>query len=283
MKETVTYINDSLKDIYPSNEIGSFTRLIMEQVCGLKPHNLLFCKDKEISETEKAKIRQIVARLQKEEPIQYILGIADFYGRTFAVTPSVLIPRPETEELVERIIVDYEDSKEVKILDVGTGSGCIGITLRRQLRQSEVIAVDISADAIQIARKNARHLGVPVIFIQTDILSLKKSEMDIPFIFDVIVSNPPYVKNSEKAAMDKNVLEYEPHEALFVPDEDPLVFYRQIARLGKKKLKKEGRLYFEINAQCGQMMKEMLENEGYCQIELIQDIFGKDRIVKAHV
>lgn len=282
MIETVDYIKNSLKDIYPPGEIGSFTRLILEQVCGLKPHNLLFCKDKQLSETEKSTIRQIVERLKVQEPIQYVLGTADFYGQSFFVNPSVLIPRPETEELVERVILDYED-KEVKILDVGTGSGCIGITLKRHLKNSEIIAVDISAPALETARKNARHLGAPVIFIRTDILSLEKSDLNIPFIFDVIVSNPPYVKNSEKACMEKNVLDHEPHQALFVPDDDPLIFYRQIARLGKKKLKKEGRLYFEINAQCGPAMKEMLEHEGYKEIELFQDIFGKDRIIKADV
>lgn len=282
MIETVDYIKNSLKDMYPPGEIGSFTRLILEQVCGLKPHNLLFCKDKQLSETEKSTIRQIVERLKVQEPIQYVLGTADFYGQSFFVNPSVLIPRPETEELVERVILDYED-KEVKILDVGTGSGCIGITLKRHLKNSEIIAVDISAPALETARKNARHLGASVIFIRTDILSLEKSDLNIPFIFDVIVSNPPYVKNSEKACMEKNVLDHEPHQALFVPDDDPLIFYRQIARLGKKKLKKEGRLYFEINAQCGPAMQDMLEHEGYKEIELFQDIFGKDRIIKAHV
>lgn len=282
MIETVDYIKNSLKDMYPPGEIGSFTRLILEQVCGLKPHNLLFCKDKQLSETEKSTIRQIVERLKVQEPIQYVLGTADFYGQSFFVNPSVLIPRPETEELVERVILDYED-KEVKILDVGTGSGCIGITLKRHLKNSEIIAVDISAPALETARKNARHLGASVIFIRTDILSLEKSDLNIPFIFDVIVSNPPYVKNSEKACMEKNVLDHEPHQALFVPDDDPLIFYRQIARLGKKKLKKEGRLYFEINAQCGPAMQEMLEHEGYKEIELFPDIFGKDRIIKAHV
>lgn len=282
MIETVAYIKNSLKDSYPSSEIGSFTRLIMEQVCGLKPHNLLFCKDKQLSETEKTKIRQIVERLKTHEPIQYILGKADFYGRLFQVGPSVLIPRPETEELVERVIEDY-NGKEVKILDAGTGSGCIAVTLKRYLKTSEIIAVDISAAALEIARKNARSQGTSIIFIRTDLLSLQKSDMDIPFIFDVIVSNPPYVKNSEKAFMEKNVLDYEPHQALFVPDDDPLIFYRQIAQLGKRKLKKEGQLYFEINAQCGQEMKEMLEYEGYQKIELFQDIFGKDRIIKAHV
>lgn len=282
MIETVDYIKNSLKEIYPPAEIGSFTRLILEKICGLKPHNLLFCKDKQLSETEKSTIRQIVERLKAEEPIQYVLGTADFYGHSFFVNPSVLIPRPETEELVERVILDYE-YKEVKILDAGTGSGCIGITLKRHLKRAEIIAADISAGALETARKNARHQGTPITFIRTDLLSLEKSDLNIPFIFDAIVSNPPYVKNSEKANMEKNVLDYEPHQALFVPDEDPLIFYRQIARLGKKKLKKEGRLYFEINAQCGPGIKEMLEKEGYREIELFQDIFGKDRIIKAHV
>lgn len=282
MTETVAYIYNSLKDIYPSGEIGSFTRLIMDRVCGIQPHKFLFCKDKELSDTEKSRIREIVERLKKSEPIQYILGISDFYGLEFIVSPGVLIPRPETEELVELIIQDFENQSP-KILDIGAGSGCIAITLGKYLKSAEVFAVDISGEALATARKNARKNGVPVTFIQTDILSLDKSVMDIPFLFDIIVSNPPYVKESEKSTMEKNVLNYEPHQALFVSDNDPLLFYRCIARFGKIKLKKAGHLYFEINAQCGQETKEMLETEGYRNIELIRDISGNDRIIKAQL
>lgn len=280
MTETVAYINDSLKDLYPKSEIGSFTRLIMERVCNLQPHNLMFCKDKKLSGSEKERIQEIVMQLQNSVPIQYALGIADFYGLEFEVNPSVLIPRPETEELVELIIKDSED-KEVKILDIGTGSGCIAIALGKYLKKSEVIAVDVSVTALDTARKNAKRAGVPVTFIHTDILSSEKSDMDIPFLFDIIVSNPPYVKESEKITMERNVLDYEPHLALFVSDNDPLLFYRHIAQLGKNKLKREGYLYFEINAQCGILTSDMLQEEGYRNIELIQDLSGNDRIIKA--
>lgn len=282
MTETVAYIHNSLKEIYSPGEIGSFTRLIMERICGIQPHKLLFGKDTELSDTEKSGIREIVERLKKSEPIQYIFGIADFYGLEFTVNPTVLIPRPETEELVELIIRDFENQSP-KILDIGTGSGCIAITLRKFLKSAEVIAVDISENALITARKNAKKNNAPITFIRTDILSQDKSVMDIPFLFDVIVSNPPYVKESEKKAMEKNVLNYEPHQALFVSDNDPLLFYRHIAKFGKIKLKKTGSLYFEINAQCGQETCEMLEAEGYKNIRLIQDISGNDRIIKAQI
>ena len=225
MTETIAYIKESLRDLYPSSEVSSLVRLIMERVCNIQPHHFLFCKDKELPESEKSRIHDIVERLKQMEPIQYILGTADFYSLQFEVDPSVLIPRPETEELVEH--------------------------------------------------------NTTVTFIQTDILDPEKAEMDIPFILDVIVSNPPYIKEEEKKDMERNVLDYEPHLALFVPDNDPLLYYWHIAHFGKKKLRRNGHLYFEINAACGNMVVEMLEEEGYKNIELIQDLSGKDRIIKA--
>ena len=252
----------------------------MERVCNILPHHFLFCKDKELSESEKKRIHEIVERLKQMEPIQYILGTADFYSLLFEVNPSVLIPRPETEELVERVIIDNAD-KKIKILDIGTGSGCIAVTLRKHLKKASVIAADISAEALATARRNAKLNNATITFIQTDILNPEKAEADIPFILDVIVSNPPYIKEEEKKDMEKNVLDYEPHLALFVPDNNPLLYYWHIAHFGKKKLKKDGLLYFEINAACGKMVVEMLEKEGYKDIELIQDLSGKDRIIKA--
>ena len=255
MTETIAYIKESLRDLYPSSEVSSLVRLIMERVCNIQPHHFLFCKDKELPESEKSRIHDIVERLKQMEPIQYILGTADFYSLQFEVDPSVLIPRPETEELVEQVILDNADQK-IKILDIGTGSGCI-------------------------ARRNAKRNNTTVTFIQTDILDPEKAEMDIPFILDVIVSNPPYIKEEEKKDMERNVLDYEPHLALFVPDNDPLLYYWHIAHFGKKKLRRNGHLYFEINAACGNMVVEMLEEEGYKNIELIQDLSGRDRIIKA--
>ena len=280
MTETLAYINESLKDLYPPSEISSLVRLIMERVSNIQPHHFLFCKDKILPEAEKNRIHEIVERLKEMEPIQYILGTADFYSLQFEVNPSVLIPRPETEELVEQVIIDNE-GKKIKILDIGTGSGCIAVTLRKHLKQASIIATDISTEALDTARRNAKRNNATITFIQTDILNPEKAEMDIPFILDVIVSNPPYIKEEEKIDMERNVLDYEPHIALFVPDNDPLLYYWHIAHFGKKKLRRNGRLYFEINAAYGSMVVEMLEEEGYKDIELIQDLSGKDRIVKA--
>lgn len=281
MTETVSYINESLKDLYLSTEISSFTRLIMEHVCGLLPHQLLLGIDTELSETEKCRIREIIGRLQQHEPIQYILGETNFYGLTFKVNPSVLIPRPETEELVERVIADYTE-KAINVLDIGTGSGCIAISLARHLKQATVAALDISPEALEVARQNAVCNQVSVSFQEIDILSVPQTTSFLADKkFNCIVSNPPYVMNKEKEVMEQNVLAYEPHLALFVPDEDPLLFYRTIARFGQAALLAGGHLYFEINAQCGQQTVDMLQQEGYKNIELIQDLSGNDRITKA--
>lgn len=280
MTETIAYINNSLKELYPKSEINSLVRLIMERVCGLQPHQFLCCKDKKLSGAEKLQIQEITERLKKEEPIQYIIGVADFYSLEFEVNPSVLIPRPETEELAE-LIIREQRGKSMRILDIGTGSGCIAIALRKHLEISDVTAVDISVGALDTARRNAERNGVPITCIQTDILVAGQAEQNISGRFDLIVSNPPYIKENEKESMEKNVLGYEPHQALFVPNHDPLLFYRRIARFGKEKLTEEGFLYFEINAQCGPLTVEMLQTEGYRNICLIQDLSGKDRIIKA--
>ena len=181
MTETIAYIKESLRDLYPSSEVSSLVRLIMERVCNIHPHHFLFCKDKELPESEKSRIHDIVERLKQMEPIQYILGTADFYSLQFEVDPSVLIPRPETEELVEQVILDNADQK-IKILDIGTGSGCIAVTLRKHLKKASVIATDISAEALATARRNAKRNNTTVTFIQTDIRDPEKAEMDIPFI-----------------------------------------------------------------------------------------------------
>lgn len=285
MTDTIAYIRHSLENLYPKNEIQSFTRLIMEEVCGIPPHHLLFGKGKELSDTEKSEIKEIIEQLKKHKPLQYILGKADFYGRTFRVNPSVLIPRPETEELIEQICndVDKEAEKPVTLLDIGTGSGCIAVTLAKELPRADVVAIDVSPDALETARENARTLHASVTFILCDILDTERAEAGIPFLFDVIVSNPPYVMEREKEAMEANVLKYEPPLALFVSDNDPLLFYRAIARFGRKKLRKGGRLYFEINALCGLDTVRLLEQEGYHSIQLIRDLSGKDRMVKATI
>lgn len=286
MTDAVLYIRQSLQTLYSANEINGFVRLLMERICGIAPYQLLLGKGKELSETEKERIVEIVGALKKSVPIQYILGTADFYGREFAVNPSVLIPRPETEELVEIILKDVRQKKNaapLKIVDIGTGSGCIAITLSAELSEAEVTAVDISPEALETARANAARLQANVRFLQADILAETAAGQAIPGTFDLIVSNPPYVLETEKANMEKNVLDHEPHLALFVDDSDPLLFYRQIARFGKKRLHGGGALYFEINARCGRGMIRLLETEGYRDVTLIRDISGNDRIIKAFI
>jgi release factor glutamine methyltransferase len=280
MTETIAYINHTLKDLYPAGEIKSFTRLIMDYVCGLQPHQLLMCKSKELSDTEKKEIERIVERLRKGEPVQYILGETTFCGLRFRVNPSVLIPRPETEELVALILKECT-GKRLRVLDIGTGSGCIAVALSKHLPDAEVVAVDISGEALQTAGANNRANHTAVSFIQSDILSTERAKEEIRGTFDLIVSNPPYVMQWEKIGMRKNVLRYEPEQALFVSNDDPLLFYREIARFGRDKLNGGGLLYLEINAQCGHETVCLLQQEGYKNVELRQDIFGKDRIIKA--
>ena len=303
MTETIAYIRNSLKDIYPPGEAQALVRLIMERVCGLSTHQLLLGKGKELSDTEKFKIKEIVEGLRLYKPIQYLLGIADFYGMEFKVTPDVLIPRPETAELVERIITDYQ-GQAPRILDIGTGSGCIAISLAKHLPKAEVAAVDISPEALAMAEENARMNQVSVSFHELDILSegyssfmqekqnfhvretkshTEETEASLIGNLNCIVSNPPYIMYREKATMEANVLENEPHLALFVPDDDPLLFYRAIARFGQRHLVEGGHLYFEINALCGKETVAMLRQENYTEVELIQDLYGKDRIVKAKI
>lgn len=282
MKETITYIQNKLKDTYPPEEIQSFIRLIMEHVCHLQFYQLLTDKDKEISNSQKKEIYDITERLLRYEPIQYILGNAYFYGLRFTVNKHTLIPRPETEELVDHIIRENQpDNKDITILDIGTGSGCIAVTLAKYLPRSTVFALDISSEALKVAERNAKQLNTTRIsFICADILSPDSFELQDNSV-DMIVSNPPYVMEKEKAVMQKNVLDYEPDTALFVPDNNSLLFYTAIARLGKTKLRKGGSIYFEINAQCHVEMLEMMKKEGYRDIELMKDLPGKDRFLKA--
>lgn len=282
MTETIKYIKESLTDTYPNSEIKGIIRLIMEQICNLQPHQYLIFQDTQLSNEKKNKIIEVVERMKSKEPIQYILGTADFYSIPFEVNSSVLIPRPETEELVDLIISENSTSIGKNILDIGTGSGCIAITLQKNIKTAHVYAVDISAEALNVARRNAVQNQTDVTFIQTDILQLEKAQKDISYTFDIIVSNPPYIKQEEKKEMEQNVLDFEPHLALFVPDQDPLLFYRHIAEFGREKLKKNGLLYFEINAACGEITCKMLQEKGYNKVQLIKDLSGKDRIIKAY-
>ena len=284
MKTTTTYIRKSLDTLYPSEEITGITRLIFSQVCGLSHNQQILCKDKQIPEKEKEDIHAIINRLKKMEPLQYIFGETEFYSLPMKVNPSVLIPRPETEELVDMIIkksITQSHTGKLNILDIGTGSGCIPITLAKHIPDVVVTAIDISEAALRTARENADLNKVDICFIQADILNASKAAKLISGNFDIIVSNPPYVTDKEKGAMCENVIAYEPHCALFVPDDDPLLFYTAIADFALSKLAPEGKLFFEINANYGAEICGMLQEKGFTQTELIRDLSGKNRFITA--
>ena len=280
MNEIIIYIQKSLESLYPPEEIRSLTGWILEKVCNLSRSQQILCKDKQLSHLEKESIETIVQRLQKSEPVQYIFGETEFYGLPFEVSPAVLIPRPETEELVHRILQEQRASG-LWILDIGTGSGCIAVALAKHLPEALVYALDISEDALHVARRNARRNDVNVRFIQADILAESiQDDLALP-LFDLIVSNPPYVLESEKATMLPNVLAYEPHRALFVPDNDPLLFYHRITGFCLEKLAANGFLYLEINALFGEVIGRTLHQKGFREIELSCDLSGKKRFIKA--
>jgi release factor glutamine methyltransferase len=232
--------------------------------------------DFQISIEDIEKIETIIAKIKTNEPIQYIFNEAFFYGHQFYVTKDVLIPRPETEQLVEVIENQLDKSKKYKIIDICTGSGCIAISLSKIFQDSEVFAIDIDENALKIAQINNKNLKSKVQFKQLDILTETLSDK-----YDVIVSNPPYIRNKEKQLMKANVLEFEPHLALFVSDENPLIFYERIAVLAKKSLVKNGLLFFEINQYLGKETKILVENLGFSQVEIIKDFRNNDRILKA--
>lgn len=270
------HIKQLLTGIYSVAEIKSFTKIIFTEVFHLNMLDIYMGKDINLSANQLRELDEILARLQKYEPIQYIVGCETFFGLSFRVTPAVLIPRPETEELVSLIIKENADYP-ARILDIGTGSGCIAISLSKNLSQSKVSSWDVSEEALLVAQKNNEALGASVSFNQVDILEYQPNGE----AFDVIVSNPPYVTVSEKVDMEANVLHWEPSLALFVPDEDPLLFYRKIAEVGLRLLTPNGKIYFEINQAFGKETADLLLGLGYRNAEIVKDIFGKDRIVKA--
>lgn len=272
-----TYIHQALQDIYPPQELKSLTMMIWCDLFGMDALDIYLGKDINLSESKQYELENILQRLRKNEPIQYIREMAIFLSRPFCVVPGVLIPRPETEELVELIVRENQNNAP-RILDIGTGSGCIAISLSLAIPQAEVTAWDVSEEALAVARRNNKTLAATVSFEEKDVLADTDSQQH----FDIIVSNPPYVTESEKADMELNVLNWEPQLALFVPDNDPLRFYRRIAVLGKELLSPEGKLYFEINRAYGTEIVGMLGELGYCNSQIIKDISGNDRIVTTH-
>lgn len=272
-----TQFHEALKDEFPPTEIESFFFILAAHYLELKRIDIALNPDIEISEEQHYKFEKALLRLKDHEPIQHITGLSEFYGLTFLVNRNVLIPRPETEELVEWIISDFKDSeKDLEILDVGTGSGCIPISLARNLKTSGVASFDISPAALELARKNAENNKVEISFKEIDILNHSRLDKK----YDIIVSNPPYVRELEKQQMHRNVLDFEPEKALYVKDDDPLVFYRKITELAIEGLKDSGALYFEINQYLGEETKKMLEEFGF-EAELKKDIFGNHRLLKA--
>ena len=270
-------IRDALRGYYSDSEALALAKMLLVEVFGFSTLELYGGKDKEFSEKHRSVLAEMIRRLQKNEPIQYIIGIESFCGLTFEVDPNVLIPRPETQELVSWIVEECQKEEAIRILDIGTGSGCIPVSLAKQLPRAEVESWDISEGALEVASRNCERNEVKVLLRRKDVLNAAPEGV----FYDVIVSNPPYIADREKVDMEANVLDWEPSLALFVPDDDPLLFYRKIAQLGCEMLKEDGSLYFEINRAYGQETSLMLSELGYNQIELKKDSWGNDRMIKA--
>jgi release factor glutamine methyltransferase len=290
IKQHRAHFNKSLKHLYPTPEIDSFFFLILEEYMGLKRIDIVLKSDFLIDKKSLNLIQTATKQLEQEVPIQYIIGKTEFFGLPFHVNKEVLIPRPETEELVEQVLKKVSliktcnssknetiKEKQLKVLDIGTGSGCIAISLKKQLPSSEVSALDVSNKALRVAKKNAFLNNVDINFVHQDILKTN----DLDKLYDVIISNPPYVRELEKKEIKNNVLNNEPHLALFVDNKNPLLFYNKIAELAKKFLIKNGQLHFEINQYLGKETIKLLAEKGFKNIQLKKDIFGNDRIITA--
>lgn len=276
MNKIVAYIRSRLQPYYTAEEVSALSRIVCCDLLGQAPTDYYLGKDIALSPKKEQELEDILQRLSRFEPLQYIEGRTLFLGRELLVAPGVLIPRPETEELVELML--KEIPADARILDVGTGSGCIAISLAKELPDALVTAWDVSPEALSVARANARKLQADVCFVECDVLACQVDEAGL---YDVIVSNPPYVTEAEKADMEPNVLQWEPSLALFVPDDDPLRFYRRIAVLGRDMLADGGRLYFEINRAYGREMVEMLRTMGYVGVRVEKDLSQNDRFVIA--
>ena len=290
IKQYREHFNESLKLLYPTSEIDSFFFLILEEYMDLKRIDVVLKSDFYLDKKSLNLMQIATKQLEQEIPIQYIIGKTEFFGLPFNIKKEVLIPRPETEELVEQVLKEVSltkicktttdettNEKQLKILDIGTGSGCIAISLKKQLPSSKISAMDVSDKALHIAKKNAVLNKVDINFIHLDIL--KTNNLDQ--LYDVIVSNPPYVRELEKKEMKNNVLNNEPHLALFVDNKNPLLFYNKIAELAENFLTKNGQIHFEINQYLGKETIKLLAEKGFKNIQLKKDIFGNDRIISA--
>lgn len=276
IKKIISLIKSELNDNYPLQEINSFIHLILNHYFNYSKVQIQLKQDEVINDNLVSRIKTDIKELKSYKPIQYILGKTEFYNLTFIVAPGILIPRPETEELVDWIIADNNNHFQ-EIADIGTGSGCIAISLAKNLNKSFIYALDNSPDALSITRRNSKLNNVEIHISHFDIFNKQKQ---IDQIFDIIVSNPPYVTLKEKQSMHPNVLNYEPGEALFVPDNDPLIYYRAIIDFAQTHLKKGGKLYFEINENFGKETAILLEEKNFHDIQLKKDINNKYRILR---
>ena len=276
MRISPAELRNSLRTCYPATEAAALARIVCCEMLGQRVTDFVLNEPLETDEAQARLLEDTTGRLLRFEPIQYIQGKARFLGRDFHVEPGVLIPRPETEELVEKML--KETPAGARILDIGTGSGCIAVTLALEVPDAQVQAWDISETALQVAKENAKAWQASVDFIQRDVLTWEPKEQAT---WDVIVSNPPYVTEAERADMEPNVLLHEPEGALFVPDEDPLRFYRRIGQLGRQLLVPGGKLYFETNRAYGQETEALLRRQGYTNARTDKDLSGNDRFVIA--
>lgn len=278
LKEYRNHFKQELIGAFDEKEIESFFYIILEAFHQMKRVDLVLNTAVELDSIQLLQWETVLAQLKEHKPIQYILGETEFFGLPFYVNENTLIPRPETEELVDWIVSVNQKKQEaepLRILDIGTGSGCIAISLAKNLPNAKVFAIDVSDKALATAQKNAERNQVHVTFFHKDILDTEDLELQ----FDIIVSNPPYVRNLEKEEINKNVLEYEPHLALFVEDDDALIFYRKISELALNHLSENGQLYFEINQYLGAGMISLLQKYDFKNIELRKDIYGNDRMI----
>ena len=277
LKEAIELLKEVLADVVEPRELQAMIRIICEDVFNYDQVDVALRQESELPSFASERIADIISRLRHHEPLQYVVGSARFHGHRFKVTPAVLIPRPETEQLVD-LIIDENTETDLRVLDIGTGSGCIAISLARALKFAQVDALDVSRDALAVARENAVALKVKVRFFESDILLPQP-----PSRYDIIVSNPPYVCWSEREAMERNVKDYEPGQALFVPDNDPLLFYKAIVPYAAQSLERGGHLYLEINQRFGNEIKQLLQIDGFDEIRIIEDSYGKVRFAAAMI
>ncbi len=272
-------ITAAIRHLYDAREAANIGHLLMEHITGLGKLDRIVHKDGDLTPAQEDLYQQALSALLAHKPIQHITGKSWFYGLELLVNDQVLIPRPETEELVEWILKDHPSQPAWRLLDIGTGSGCIPIAIKKHWPAADVWAMDVSSPAIALATRNASLQHTPIRFVLQDVLSADAAQV-LPSL-NIIISNPPYIPEKERSEMQPLVTEFEPSIALFVPDADPLLFYRRIARLAKERLETGGKLYFEIHESYGPAVAGLLEKEGFAEVKLRQDMFGKDRMVRA--